>query len=229
MIDTDKIVSGLTYNGVPLQMAGSGPVDWGEIGGDIADQEDLQEIIIGFDERVTDLEEQGVGEDGATFTPSVDASGNISWTNDKGLPNPTTRNIKGPQGTPGNDGADGEDGHTPAITATKSGTTTTIKSDGVAIATINDGAKGDDGKDGADGHSPVVTASKSGTVTTIKVDGTAIATINDGTQGNPGPTGPTGPDGHTPVKGTDYWTSADRQGIIDDVLAAIPIYGGAIV
>lgn len=130
----------------------------------------------------------GAGVDGATFTPSVDASGNISWTNDKGLPNPTTRNIKGPQGA-----------------------------------------------DGANGHSPVVTASKSGTVTTIKVDGTSIATINDGATGSQGPQGPkgetgaTGAAGHTPVKGTDYWTSADRQGIIDDVLAAIPIYGGAIV
>ena len=41
------------------------------------------------------------GEDGATFTPSVDTSGNISWSNDKGLPNPTTRNIMGPQGPQG--------------------------------------------------------------------------------------------------------------------------------
>lgn len=38
------------------------------------------------------------GEDGATFTPSVSAAGVISWTNDKGLPNPTPVNIKGPQG-----------------------------------------------------------------------------------------------------------------------------------
>lgn len=32
---------------------------------------------------------------GATFTPSVDSNGNLSWTNDRGLPNPTTFNIKG--------------------------------------------------------------------------------------------------------------------------------------
>ena len=42
------------------------------------------------------------GTNGATFTPSVDASGNISWTNDGGLPNPQTQNIKG---ATGNDGA----------------------------------------------------------------------------------------------------------------------------
>lgn len=38
------------------------------------------------------------GEDGATFTPSVDSSGNLSWTNNKGLTNPPTVNIKGPKG-----------------------------------------------------------------------------------------------------------------------------------
>ena len=35
---------------------------------------------------------------GATFTPSVDTDGNISWSNDKNLSNPTTQNIKGPKG-----------------------------------------------------------------------------------------------------------------------------------
>jgi len=41
------------------------------------------------------------GENGAIFTPSVDSNGNISWTNDKGLPNPETVNIKGPKGDMG--------------------------------------------------------------------------------------------------------------------------------
>lgn len=39
--------------------------------------------------------------DGATFTPSVSASGILSWTNDKGLANPETVNIKGPKGNDG--------------------------------------------------------------------------------------------------------------------------------
>ena len=47
------------------------------------------------------------GQDGATFTPSVDTEGNLSWTNDKGLVNPTTVNIKGDTGANGNDGRDG--------------------------------------------------------------------------------------------------------------------------
>lgn len=40
----------------------------------------------------------GVGENGATFTPTVSQDGIISWTNDKGLTNPDPVNIKGPEG-----------------------------------------------------------------------------------------------------------------------------------
>lgn len=38
------------------------------------------------------------GSDGVTFTPSVDSNGNLSWSNDGGLANPQTVNIKGPEG-----------------------------------------------------------------------------------------------------------------------------------
>lgn len=44
------------------------------------------------------------GEDGATFTPSVDDAGNLTWTNNRELPNPATLNIKGPKGEAGIDG-----------------------------------------------------------------------------------------------------------------------------
>ena len=46
------------------------------------------------------------GADGVTFTPSVDSAGNLSWTNDGGLSNPDTVNIKGADGAPGKDGSD---------------------------------------------------------------------------------------------------------------------------
>ena len=52
------------------------------------------------------------GEDGATFTPSVDDSGNLSWTNDKNLPNPDPVNIKGPKGDTGEQGPQGLPGPT---------------------------------------------------------------------------------------------------------------------
>ena len=41
------------------------------------------------------------GPQGTTFTPSVSSEGVISWTNDGGLANPASVNIKGPQGEPG--------------------------------------------------------------------------------------------------------------------------------
>lgn len=38
--------------------------------------------------------------------------------------------------------------------------------------------------------------------------------------------GVAGADGHTPVKGTDYWTADDQQTIVNDVLAALPTWEG---
>ena len=52
------------------------------------------------------------GATGAVFTPSVDADGNISWTNNGGLENPEARNIRGPQGATGDTGAQGPKGDT---------------------------------------------------------------------------------------------------------------------
>lgn len=48
----------------------------------------------------------------------------------------------------GQTGRDGDDGHSPTITTEKSGKTTTIKSDGTPIGTVDDGAKGDKGNTG---------------------------------------------------------------------------------
>ena len=60
------------------------------------------------------------GEDGATFTPSVDANGNLSWTNNKGLSNPATVNIKGPKGDSGEGGGGGSYvGNYPVVNTTQ--------------------------------------------------------------------------------------------------------------
>lgn len=41
------------------------------------------------------------GDPGVVFTPSVSESGDLSWSNDGGLENPLTVNVKGPKGDPG--------------------------------------------------------------------------------------------------------------------------------
>lgn len=47
---------------------------------------------------------------GFTFTPSVNDSGVLSWSNDGGLPNPPSVNVKGPQGPKGDAGEQGPKG-----------------------------------------------------------------------------------------------------------------------
>lgn len=76
---------------------------------------------------------------GYHYTPSVDANGNLSWTNDGGLVNPETVNIKGPQGIAGTDGTDGDDGFSPVANVSQSGNDTTISitdKNGTTSATI---------------------------------------------------------------------------------------------
>jgi hypothetical protein len=50
------------------------------------------------------------GADGTTFTPSVSAAGDLSWTNDGGKANPAPVNLKGPKGDTGPTGPKGETG-----------------------------------------------------------------------------------------------------------------------
>lgn len=47
-----------------------------------------------------------------------------------------------------------------------------------------------------------------------------------GDKGDKGDKGAKGADGKTPVKGTDYWTSADKEEIVADTLAALPKWTG---
>ena len=52
--------------------------------------------------------------------------------------------------------------------------------------------------------------------------GDAGAPGKDGANGKDGAQGEKGADGKTPVKGADYWTAADKQEIVNDVIAALP-------
>ena len=62
------------------------------------------------------------GARGATFIPSVDSNGNLSWSNDGSLENPPAVNIKGPGGSTG---AKGDDGKSPYEIASANGYTGT--------------------------------------------------------------------------------------------------------
>lgn len=92
-----------------------------------------------------------------------------------------------------------------------------------------DGAKGADGKDGTNGKDGADgkpgAAGADGVTPHIGDNGNWYIGSTDTGQpshGAAGAKGDTGADGKTPVKGTDYWTAADKQEIVNDVLAALP-------
>ena len=69
---------------------------------------ELKTTLLGYGNKGLPGKDGINGENGATFTPSVDNEGNLSWTNDGNLDNPETKNIKGPKGEPGPKGDSGE-------------------------------------------------------------------------------------------------------------------------
>ena len=66
------------------------------------------------------------GENGATFSPQIDGSGNLSWVNDKGLPHPETVNIRGDKGEKGDKGDSGESPYALAVKEGFGGTEATF-------------------------------------------------------------------------------------------------------
>lgn len=85
-----------------------------------------------------------------------------------------------------------------------------------------------DGKDGASGADGVsATHSWNGTVLTVtSASGTSSADLK-GPKGDKGDAGAKGADGKTPVKGVDYYTDADQEAIVQQVIAALgtPVFG----
>lgn len=116
----------------------------------------------------------------------------------------------GPQGPRGEKGDPGEKGATGATGATgpqgpkgDAFTYADFTAAQLAALTGPQGPKGDTGLTGPQGPQGV-----------------------KGDTGEKGATGATGPQGPKPVKGTDYWTAADQNKIVKDVLAALPVWNG---
>ena len=100
-----------------------------------------------LDERIATLEESG-GADGGYYTPSVDGSGNLTWTASKSdMPAVDGANIKGPKGETGAAGPQGEKGDTGA--QGPQGETGPQGEQGIQGEA---GPAGADGRDGADGQ-----------------------------------------------------------------------------
>lgn len=145
------------------------------------------------------------GDTGPYFTPTVDAEGNLSWTNNGGLENPVTVNIRGPQGPQGLQGIQGPAGE--------------IGNTGPQGPKGEPGAKGDTGAQGIPGQAATIQIGSVTNGDTISVtnSGSENAAILDfvlqrgeqGIQGPKGDIGPVGPKGDSGV-GLPTVTEADN-------------------
>ena len=176
--------------------------------------------------------------DGATFTPSVDDAGNLSWTNDRGRTNPTTVNIKGyspsilvreieggrqliitdnrqSQTVTIMDGTDGTNGYSPKIVVREvTGGKELVITDysGSQTVTILNGT---DGKDGTNGYSPkVVVRDVEGGKQLVITDYSGSQTV-DILNGTNGTNGTDGQDGVSPTVATEAVTGGTKVTITD--------------
>ena len=144
--------------------------------------------------------------DGATFTPSVDKAGNLSWTNDKGRENPATVNIKG---------------FSPKIVVrdvTGGKELDITDSSGTQTVRILNGVNGANGVDGENGYSPkVVISTIAGGHRLVVTDASGSQTFDvmDGTDGQDGAPGTNGADGVSPVVTVTNISGGHRVTITD--------------
>ena len=113
----------------------------------------------------------------------------------------------------GSVGSPGEPGFSPTVNISKSEKVTTIKitdKNGEKTATINDGSNG-------------TSVTVSNVSESTASGGTNVVTFSDSKKVNI----KNGNDGKTPVRGTDYWTEADQESIVQQVIAALgtPVFG----
>ncbi len=87
-----------------------------------------------------------------------------------------------------------------------------------------DGENGQDGQNGTDGEDGITPHIGANGNWWLGEADTGIAA--QGPQGEPGNNGA---DGYNPVKGKDYWTEADKREMVEDVIAALPVYNGEVL
>lgn len=182
------------------------------------------------------------GQNGATFFPTVSNDGVISWTNDRDLDNPPPVNIKGEKGDKGDKGDQGERGlqGVQGIQGEK-GEKGDTGAQGIQGVQGVKGDKGDTGAKGATGDKG--DAGKDGTSCTHRWSGTTLYITSasgtssanlkgdkgeTGAPGADGKDGTNGKDGYTPIKGKDYFTSADKTEMVNAVISALPKYNGEV-
>ena len=120
----------------------------------------------------------------------------------------------------------GEDGVSPTVEVQE------ITGGHRVIITDADGSKTFDVMDGEDGvvtdGDGTVSGADGGYYIPTVVDGILSWTASKADMPAVASANVQGPKGDTPVRGTDYWTETDQQSIVNDVLAALPVYNGEV-
>ena len=175
------------------------------------------------------------GTNGATFTPAVDSEGNLSWSNDKGLANPNTVNIKGAKGDKGDTGAKGDKGDPftyADFTSEQLAALKGAKGDkGDKGDTGAKGDKGDRGEKGSDGVTPTlsigtVTTGAAGSSASVTMGGTAPSYVLNFTipKGDKGDAGEAGSGGNVDLTGYAKLTGATFTGNVSSPVVAATKY-----
>ena len=170
------------------------------------------------------------GKDGTNgITPHIGENGNWYIGNtDTGKPSRGEQGVKGDKGDKGADGAPGAKGDKgDAFTYSDFTAEQLAALKGEKGDTGPQGPKGEKGDTGPQGLQGIQgVQGPQGERGPAGADG---AIGPQGPQGVKGAPGTPGKDGHTPVKGTDYWTASDEAEIVAEVTAALPKYGGESV
>lgn len=132
--------------------------------------------------------------------------------------------IKGKDYFDGKDGKDGKDGYTPKKGVDYfDGKNGSNGADGVGIKSVTQTTT----STADDGNNVITVTLTNGTKSTFKVQNGSKGSA--GANGKDGSNGKDGIDGYTPVRGTDYWTPADKAEIVNAVISALPKYDGEVV
>ena len=137
------------------------------------------------------------------------------------------RGATGPQGEKGDTGEQGPQGETgpqgPKGDKGDPFTYADFTAEQLAALKGPKGEKGDTGEQGPQGETgPQGPQGLQGEVGPQGPQGIQGLQGEKGDTGATGVQGPAGANGYTPVRGTDYWTAADQEQIVSDVLAALP-------
>lgn len=200
---------------------------WAQIKGLIGNLDDLETDA--KDNLVAAINEaaQSGGGGSASISMRVDG-GYIQYSTDKGK---TWVNLiaevdlKGDKGDAGAAGKDGTDGITPHIGG--NGNWYIGDDDTGKPSRGEQGAKGGKGDAGADGKNGIdgVNGKDGADGITPHIGDNGNWFIGNDDTGKPSQ-GEQGAKGDTPIKGTDYWTAADKAEIVAEVVSALPKYGG---